>query len=133
MPTKKPLPATEPKTPLTVLDKIRKLDADQAKLNETRRSLLETAKSELLARGQSVVAELKTLGFIYVLIEPPKKSHHKPAPGEGGVRERAMAQAMCAICGFDTAPQHDRRSHRHQVPKAPFSEAELTARKLTRL
>ena len=133
MPTKKPLPATDPKTPLTVLDKIRKLDADQAKLTETRRSLLETAKSELLARGQSVVAELKTLGFTYVLIEPPKKSHPKPAPGEGGVRARATPRVMCPICGFDTAPQHDRRSHRHQTPKAPFSDAELTARGLSRL
>jgi hypothetical protein len=121
-----------PSPAATIFEKLQKLDEERAQLEKSRQGLLESAKSELLARGQVIVAELKTLGFTYALIEPPKKSHHKPAPGEGGVRERATPRVMCAICGFDTAPQHDRRSHRHQMPKGPFSEAELRDRGLTR-
>jgi hypothetical protein len=118
----------------TVFEKLQKLDEERAKLDQSRQDLLESAKSELLAHGQAVVAELKTLGFTFALIEPAQKSHHKQEKGERGIRERAKPQVMCPICKFHTAPQdHDRRSHRHQVPKAPFDAAELARRGLTRI
>lgn len=118
---------------LTVLQQLEKLDADRAQLEATRKGLLDTAKAELLAQGQTIIAGLKSLGYTYVLSEPAKKSHHK-MKGEGGVRERATPSVMCPICNFHTSPQdHDRRSHRHQITKGPFTEAELQKRGLVRL
>jgi hypothetical protein len=129
-----PAPAADPKTPLTVLDKIKKLDTDRAKLDEARKGLLDTAKAELLAQGQTVIAELKSLGFTYSLTEPAKKAHHKPLKGDGTVRERVTPEGkVCPICAWATNPVHDRRAHRWQEVKGPFTEAELQERSLVRL
>jgi hypothetical protein len=127
-------PTAEPKTPLTVLEKLHKLDEDRTKLEETRKSLLDTARTELLAQGQAVIAGLKSLGFVYILSEPAKKSHHKPVKGLGIVRERATPEGkVCPVCNYATSPVHDARTHRHMKEKKPFTEAELQEKNLVRL
>jgi hypothetical protein len=134
MVAKKPtaLVTEQPKTPLTVLEKIRKLNADRLKLEETHKGLRETAKAELLAQGQEVVASLKELGYTYVLTEPKKKAH--PKQSDGAVRERVTPEGkVCPICGFGTRPVHDARTHRHMKEKKPFTEAELQEKNLVRL
>jgi hypothetical protein len=124
------LPAPEPKT--GVLAALQKLDADQQKLTDTRTKLLAGAKAELLTQAHTVLASLKTLGFIYTLTEPGKKSPHKMKSESSG-RERASPQGVCPICSWGTEPPHDRRAHRWQETKGPFTEAELKRRGLVRV
>jgi len=138
MTTKKPpaqaikVTKAEPSSAATVFVQLRQLEIDRAKLDETRHELLGTAKAELVARGQEVVVQLKTLGFNFSLSEQPKKSK-ADLPQGSSPRERVRPQVACPICGFHTQPEHDRRSHRHQEPRGPFTETELTRRGLVRV
>jgi hypothetical protein len=114
-----------------VFTALQKLDADQQKLTDTRTKLLAGAKAELLTQAQTVLASLKTLGFVYTLTEPGKKSHHK-LKSESSGRERASPSGICPICTWGTEPPHDRRAHRWQKVRAPFNEEELARRGLVR-
>ncbi|MDQ6868508.1 MAG: hypothetical protein M3178_08915 [Pseudomonadota bacterium] len=123
--------ATPVSEKLSVLDRLKKIDADKAKLDDTRAELLDKAKGELLAQGRAIVQELSALGFAFTFTDaPPKKSHKKQVP-EKMVRHKPSG--ICPICTWATTPAHDKRSHRQQTIKAPFSEAELSKRGLTRV
>lgn len=126
--------ATKAKTipeKLSVLDRLKKIDADKEKLDETRKGLLDRAKEELLTKGRALIAELATLGFTYSFTDArPKKSHHKQVPEKA---TRHKPQGVCPICTWVTNPPHDKRSHRHQTKKVPFNDEELARRGLTRV
>ena len=107
---------------MSVLEKLKALDAERAKL-------LEGAKAEALERANKAVEELNELGFHYQLIEESQSTAHRASrPHEGLKRERK--DAPCGICGFKTLPLHDGRLHRSQEKKKPFTKTELTERGL---
>lgn len=125
---KKP-PAAAPK--LSVLQQLQKLDADQAKLATARSELVAGAKTELLAKGKDIIEGLASLGFVYKLTQlVTGKSHHKAASTKS---KSHQAQTVCPICKWQTNPIHDRRAHRWQEVKGPFTTEELKRRKLTRV
>jgi hypothetical protein len=128
--TKKTSSTAAPKP--SVLAALEKLDADQAKLTESRAKLLADAKNDLLAQGQHIVSELGSLGFSYKLSpttpgpsKSPKKSMEKTV--------QHKPKGPCPVCLFSTRPAHDARTHRHMPEKKAFTAAELEERGLVRL
>lgn len=121
----------------TVFAQLQKLDAERAKLEQSRQGLLETAKSELLTRGKEVIDSLAALGFPYKFSTSVAEKSHKAAPKTvlttKSKKHRQSTQAVCPVCRFGTRPSHDGRTHRHLKIKAPFSAAELAERGLTRI
>ena len=61
-----------------------------------------------------------------------KANGRKKASGATAKAKGAKAEA-CPICGFQTTPPHDRRTHRYQKKKAPLSAAELKEKGLTKV
>jgi hypothetical protein len=109
---------------MSVLDKLKALDEERAKL-------LEDAKKEALEKATKAIADLNELGFDYRLVEGPTTSTARRPPREHSETEAPKRQARdiaCPICEFKTAPHHDGRAHRSQEPKKPFTEEELRER-----
>lgn len=86
----------------------------------------EEAKADLLEKINAALAELKELGFSYRLTEGSKDEKPKSGKGKGKVSDK-----VCEICGFQTDPAHDERSHRYQ--KGPLTEADLKKQKRKRV
>ncbi len=61
-----------------------------------------------------------------------KANGRKKASGATAKAKGAKAEA-CPICGFQTTPPHDRRTHRYQKKKAPLSAQELKEKGLTKV
>jgi len=106
----------------SVLDQLKALD-------EQRSKLLDSAKAEALEKAREAIEELNELGFHYRLTEgaatrAPRTSGEAP--------KRTAKDVACPICGFKTNPLHDRRSHRTQQPKKPFTDTELKERHLVK-
>src|SRR4051794_40395514 len=102
---------------MSVLERIKALD-------EERSALLETAKGDAYERAQRAVEELRELGFKFSLVEDdapaePRRSARKAA---GEAPKRTPRTEICPICEFKTNPIHDRRAHRSQQPKRPFTD-----------
>jgi hypothetical protein len=95
-------------------------------LDEQRRSLLAGAKDEALAAAKAAVAALNSLGFNYEL------SQGRSGKIGSRVGTRKVKEAPCPICNFQTSPPHDRRAHRSQKDKKPFTAAELQAKGLSK-
>jgi hypothetical protein len=123
-----PPPAAGPKT--DVLTALQKLDADQQKLTAARTTLLASAKTELLSRGQQLVKELGALGFHYRFTAVSSAKAKSPGAGKG---PKPDAPSVCPICTWGTQPPHDRRAHRWQKNRGPFTEEELQRRGLVRI
>ena len=103
----------------SAIEKIRKLREEEAKL-------VETAKAEALAKTKEGIEELNALGFSYELTEPgAAKAPRKP--GTKKAIDHSPKDAACPICNFSTDKPHDRRSHKKQVEKRPFTDAELAS------
>lgn len=102
----------------TTIEKIKKLREEEA-------NLVETAKAEALAKTNEGIDELIALGFQYELVEPsfPTTKAARKARGTGKVDH--TPKGTCPLCQFATTPPHDKRSHRSQVEKKPFTDAEL--------
>lgn len=94
-------------------------------LEKQKSRLLENAKIELLEKIDRDLQLLRELGFDYGLSK--KKRIHKRANG------KHLSGRPCGICGFETDKPHDARSHRWQKPKGPFSDKELSERKMRRV
>jgi hypothetical protein len=109
----------------SALQQIKKLDEERAKL-------LESAKGDALARAEEAINELISLGFEYELIEYGAKEKTKPR--KVGARKPIdhTPKGMCPICEYATNPPHDKRSHRAQTKKKPFTDAELEQRSMKR-
>jgi len=82
-----------------------------------------TIKEEALRKANEAIAELKAIDLNYVFCEEGVKPSKK---GE-------QSDAACPICLYKTTPVHDRRSHKKQAIKAPFTDEELKARGLVRV
>ena len=94
------------------------------KLDEERTKLLESAKADALARAEEAINELTALGFDYELAEPARETARK------GLVPDHHPKGTCPICEYATKPPHDKRSHRSQTKKKPFTDAELAERNL---
>ena len=105
-------PATERFDKLKVLDQLRKLD-------EQRTALLDSAKREALEKANGAIAELKSLGFNYRLVESGRES----SGGRKRIRNTDPSKRHCPICDVDG---HDGRAHRGQgKTKKKFTAAEV--------
>ena len=111
-----------------VLDQLKALDEQRAKL-------LEAAKNAALEKAKEGIAELNALGFEYRLAESAAPTGRAPRAVKTDAKpaKRTPRNAECPICHFKTKPLHDRRSHRTQETKKPFTTKELEARGLTRV
>jgi hypothetical protein len=114
---------------MSVLDKLKALDEERAKL-------LEDAKKEALEAAHKAIADLNGLGFDFRLVEGPSASTARKPPrqrSEGEAPKRQARDVPCPICEFKTEPHHDGRAHRSQDPKKPFTVEELAERGLTKV
>jgi hypothetical protein len=101
------------------------------KLDEERTKLLESGKADALARAEEAISELTALGFDYELVEPARATARKPTPARKASGPDHHPRGMCPICGWATNPPHDKRSHKSQTKKKPFTDAELAAKGMT--
>jgi DNA-binding protein H-NS len=112
---------------LTTLQQIKKLDEERAKL-------LESAKADALARAEEAVNELTTLGFDYELVEPARGTAlRKTRPARKAAAPDHHPRGTCPICEYATKPPHDKRSHKSQQKKRPFTADELDQRSFVRV
>jgi hypothetical protein len=105
----------------SAIERIKDLDAERA-------ALFEQAKEEALKKATDAISDLIALGLDYQLTSGAK-------PAKTGT-EKLLGTARdvpCPICKFLTIPPHDRRSHRNQKKKAPFSAAELNEKGLVKV
>jgi hypothetical protein len=109
----------------TTIEKIKKLDDERAKL-------LESAKADALGRAEEAINELTALGFEYDLVEPARATARKPRIARKGSTPDHHPKGSCPICEYATNPPHDKRSHRSQTKKKPFTDAELDQRSMKR-
>ena len=110
---------------LGILDRLKKLDEERA-------GLVETAKTEALQKAQDAVADLNALGFSYRLVDGTEGARLPRAVGTPGAKRQSKG-GPCPICNFTTDPPHDKRAHRSQQVKAPFTDEELAARNLRKV
>lgn len=104
----------EKREKMSVLDELKKLDDQRAKL-------IEGAKAEALKKAEAAIAELNALGFPYSLVAGDSKGSKK-----SGITRKRADDAPCSVCNFVTIPQHDARKHRSQGDnKKPFTAKEL--------
>jgi DNA repair exonuclease SbcCD ATPase subunit len=108
----------------TALQQIKKLDEERGKI-------LEAAKKEAVARAEEAINELTALGFDYELVEPGRATARKPRTARKGSAPDHHPKGTCPICGWATNPPHDKRSHKSQTKKKPFTDAELSAKGMT--
>jgi hypothetical protein len=101
---------------LTPVQKLARLDAERAEI-------LASAKADALQKANEAVDELNALGFHYLLCEEGEKPSKKGEPSD----------AACPICLYKTTPVHDRRSHKKQAIKAPFTDEELKQKGLIKV
>lgn len=106
-----------------VLERLKKLDEERSKL-------IESAFGEALREAESAVEQLNMLGYNYELVDTTKKTTKKT----GGTKREIDPNKICDVCGFATAPKnHDKRSHRGQSEKKPFTSQELKEMGLTKV
>jgi len=100
------------------------------KLREEEAKLVEAAKAEALAKTREGIEELNILGFNYELVGPGQVK----GPRKTGTRKAIdhSPKGTCPICQYATNPPHDKRSHRAQTKKKPFTDAELEQRSMER-
>jgi hypothetical protein len=113
---------------LTVIDKLKELDAQ-------RTALIEEAKRAALEKAEEAIHELTELGFPYFLgnNEAPQKRTRKVKTEIDKSELHKPADRPCPICTFRTDRPHDRRSHRTQTRKRPFNDKELEQLGMTRV
>jgi hypothetical protein len=109
----------------TALQQIKKLDEERGKL-------LESAKADALTRAEEAINELTALGFDYELVESAREPVRKTRTARKGLVPDHHPKGTCPICEYATKPPHDKRSHRSQQKKRPFTADELNQRRLVR-
>lgn len=114
---------------LSVIEQLRQLD-------EQRKTLMESAKADAMRKAEEAIAELNALGFQYIIhdmTEQPRATRMPRPKSEADAPKRQQKDAECPICGFKTTPLHDKRSHRFQSEKMPFTAEELSERDMVRV
>ena len=94
----------------TTLQQIKKLDEERAKL-------LESAKSDALARAKEAINELTALGFDYELVEPAKETARKTRT----VRKRMVPDhhpkgTYATVRSSEASPRHSFATHLLEEP-----------------
>jgi hypothetical protein len=107
----------------TLIQQIKKLDEERAKL-------LESAKADALARAEEAINELTSLGFDYELAEHARGIARKTKTARKGLVADHRPKGTCPICEYATKPPHDKRSHKSQQKKRPFTDKELAERRM---
>jgi hypothetical protein len=110
----------------TALQQIKKLDEERAKL-------LESAKADALARAEEAINELTALGFDYEIVEPASETARKTRTARRASAPDHHPKGICPTCEYATKPPHDKRSHKSQQKKRPFTADELHQRSLVRV
>jgi DNA repair exonuclease SbcCD ATPase subunit len=110
----------------TALQQIKKLDEERTKL-------LESAKTDALARAEEAINELTALGFDYELAEPARMTARRTRTARKASAANHHPKGTCPICDYATKPPHDKRSHKSQQKKRPFTADELDHRSLVRV
>jgi hypothetical protein len=95
--------------------------------DEERARIFDQAKHEALEKAEQAVAELNALGLSYQLVNSPENKAKRPRAS------RSIKAEVCPICGFQTDPPHDGRSHRSQKKKSAFTAAELKGKGLAKV
>lgn len=98
------------------------------KLREEEAKLVEAAKAEALAKTREGIEELNILGFQYELVEPARGTALKTGTPRKASGPDHSPKGTCPVCEYATNPPHDKRSHRAQTRKKPFTDAELAER-----
>jgi len=100
------------------IDRIKQLEHERDKL-------FDTAKKEALARVETAVAELNSLGFSYMLEDRTSRAPRKARAKRKSTHQ--MKNRPCPICKFKTSPPHDARKHRFTQgkKKRPYTSKEL--------
>ena len=106
----------------SAIERIKELDAERARL-------FEQAKEEALLKATQAITDLMALGLDYQLINGAVT----PAKTETAKVLGAAKDAPCPVCKFLTIPPHDRRTHRNQKKRAPFSAVELKEKGLVKV
>ncbi len=89
----------------------------------------EELRDVALRQANDAITVLNELGYRYRLVQDQSND----AETNSNLSRKPRADQDCPVCGYQTDPPHDRRSHRSQTIKAPFTEAELVAKGLKRL
>jgi hypothetical protein len=108
----------------TALQQIKKLDEERTKL-------MESPKADALARAEEAINELTAPGFDYELVEVARGTARKTRTARKGSAPDHHPKGTCPICEYATKPPHDKRSHKSQQKKRPFTDRELAERKMT--
>jgi hypothetical protein len=75
---------------------------------------------------------LTALGFAYELVEPTRETTpRKTRTVRKGLVPDHHPKGTCPICDYATKPPHDKRSHKSQQKKRPFTDKELAERRMT--
>src|SRR6202011_13995 len=101
--------------------------------DEERAKLLESAKTDALARAEEAISELTALGFDYEIVEPARGTARKTKTARKASAPDHHPKGTCPICEYATKPPHDKRSHKSQQKKRPFTSDELDQRSLVRV
>jgi len=92
---------------------------DQIKaLAEQKAALVEQARAAAIEQVDAGIAELKLLGFDFVLAPADMKPVR--------IVNRSPKDAPCPICAFKTNPPHDKRAHKGHA--AAFTAEEIAAK-----
>jgi CRISPR/Cas system-associated protein Cas10 (large subunit of type III CRISPR-Cas system) len=97
---------------MTVLEQLKKLDEQRAKL-------IEDAKASAMKKVQEGIDDLTAIGFMCKLVEI---KDDEPAAKKRASTQKPAAERHCDICDI---MGHDARAHRNQEPKKKFTQKEL--------
>ena len=103
---------------MTVLEQLKKLDEQRAKL-------IEDAKGMAMKKVQEGIDELTALGLEYKLTAIDDVASAKKRSAREGAGQIDPTKP-CSVCNFLTTPNHDARKHRAQGDnKKPFTAKDL--------
>jgi site-specific DNA-cytosine methylase len=118
------------------MDRLKKLDEQQAKIEQERQELQTQAHDEARQAVEAALAELNGLGYTYRLVEGAAtksigKAKTAKASGSTSGKGVMASDKVCPICNFRTDPPHDGRRHKGKQ-RRPFTAEELASEGLTK-
>ena len=113
---------------ITYMDQLKKLDEQQANIEQQRQKLQAAAHDEGMKAVTTAIEALNDLGYSYRVMETkgPKMVTPKKGTGTGTGKGTMAIGKVCPICQFATNPPHDKRAHKNQPTKRPFTAEEMT-------
>jgi hypothetical protein len=123
---------------MSFIDQLKKLDEQQAKIEQERQKLQTQAHDEARQAVEAALAELNGLGYTYRLVEgavsksPAKSKAAKTSDGSSSGKGVLASDKVCPICNFRTDPPHDGRRHKGKE-RRPFTAEELASEGLRKV